>query len=313
MAEQFEDANIVVGTEEPLARHRDIVRAFNRRNFLAGIGMGGAALATAGLMAGCGSDGAMAVSAAGTSEADVLNFALNLEYFEATLYSYLVNGGDIPAASTGGGSSASGTVTGAPAKLTGLSQQITDILNEVYFDEISHVNDLRTAISAAGGTPVNRPNLKLDALGAITAANALIYARLVEDVGVTAYCGAATALTSTNLQYAAQILAVEAFHSGALRLLHIQAGATAALTSDGLDVKPADPGTAALAQAGPTTANGGFFATAGASSAQSGTFPGMAYKRTTSQVLAVVYGTTTTGATSGGFFPNGLNGNIKAI
>jgi hypothetical protein len=41
--------------------------------------------------------------------------------------------------------------------------------------------------------------------------------------------------------------------------------------------------------------------------------------RTTSQVLGIVYGVSTaatttppTGITSGGFFPNGLNGNIKS-
>ena len=122
--------------------------------------------------------------------------------------------------------------------------------------------------------------------------------------------------TAANIQPAAQILAVEAFHAEALRLLAIQNGtAYSGTTPDNYDVNPVDPG-ASLAAPGPTTANGGFFATAGASGAtttQTGTFPGSAYQRTTSQVLAIVYGSATAGTTSGGFFPAGLNGNIKTV
>lgn len=294
--------------EQKANHHINIARSLNRRNFMAGIGITGAAIAGAGLLTGCGDNAATTVvKAAGVSEADVLNFALNLEYFEATLYSYLVTGADIPSASTGG----TGTITGAPAKLTGLPPLVADLLAEVYFDEISHVNDLRSAI---GSGAVTRPNLNLSA---ITATNYLSLARLIEDVGVTAYAGAVTLLpTAANIQAAAQILAVEAFHAGALRLLAIQNGtAYSGTTPDNYDVKPADPG-ASLAAAGPTTANGGFFATAGASgatTAQTGTFPGFAYQRTTSQVLAIVYGSATAGTASGGFFPAGLNGNIKAV
>jgi hypothetical protein len=35
--------------------------------------------------------------------------------------------------------------------------------------------------------------------------------------------------------------------------------------------------------------------------------------RTPSQVMALVYGTTATGATGGGYFPAGLNGAIRAV
>lgn len=274
----------------------------NRRIFLTGAGLGAAAL-----FAGCGANNKGTI----TPDTDALNFALNLEYLEATFYSYLVNGSDLPADATGSG----GTITGAPAKLTGLSQQATDLLAEIYFDELSHVNAIRSSLGPAA---VARPNLNLAALGAITTANYLSVARLLEDVGVTAYAGAVTMFeTSANTQAAAQIMSVEAFHAGALRLLHIQAGATySGPTPDGYDIKPGDPGTAALAQAGPTTANGGFFATAGAigaTTAQAGTLPGMSYKRTPSQVLAIVYGNATAGASSGGFFPNGVNGNIKTV
>lgn len=274
----------------------------NRRIFLAG-----ASLGAAGLFAGCGANNKGTI----TPDTDALNFALNLEYLEATFYSYLVNGSDLPADATGN----SGTITGAPAKLSGLSQQATDLLNEIYFDELSHVNAIRSSLGPAA---IARPNLNLGARGAITSANYLSVARLLEDVGVTAYAGAVTLFeASANTQAAAQIMSVEAFHAGALRLLHIQAGAAySGTTPDGYDIKPGDPGTAALAQAGPTTANGGFFATAGATgatTAQTGTLPGMAYKRTPSQVLAILYGNAAAGTASGGFFPNGVNGNIKTV
>jgi hypothetical protein len=35
--------------------------------------------------------------------------------------------------------------------------------------------------------------------------------------------------------------------------------------------------------------------------------------RTPGEVLAIVYANTTPGAASGGFFPNGVNGNITAV
>jgi len=40
---------------------------------------------------------------------------------------------------------------------------------------------------------------------------------------------------------------------------------------------------------------------------------GLAIKRTPSQVLAIVYASTTAGTNKGGFFPNGMNGNIKTV
>ena len=284
------------------------LKALNRRNFLSSLGATGAALAGASLISGCGSTSTPAM-AAGPSENDVLNFALNLEYLEATFYSYVVTGSDIPSSSTGGGPAP----TGAPsAKPNFQSQQIADLFAEIYFDELSHVNDLRSVLGAAA---VARPQLALNALGTVSSANYITFARLFEDVGVTAYAGAATDLTGTNLQYAAQILAVEAFHSGAIRLIDIEQAVpyipSSVVPSDGLDVPPYDPGSASVAQAGPA-ANGAFFATAGANGVNK-TPPGFAYTRTTSQVLAIVYAASAPGTAKGGFYPNGMNGTITAV
>jgi hypothetical protein len=296
-----------VGTLSPeqfLNRLR-VKKALNRRNFLATLG----AAAGTGIIAGCGSSGGMQVKAAGPSETDVLNFALNLEYLEATFYSYVVTGGDIPSASTGGGPAPTGAPSSTPNFQTG---EIADMFAEIYYDELSHVNDLRSVL---GGMAVARPQLALGALGTVSTANYITFARLFEDVGVTAYAGAATDLTGTNLQYAAQILAVEAFHSGAIRLIDIQQGVpylpSSVIPSDGLDVPPYDAGSISLASAGPA-ASGGFFATAGAKGADS-TPAGFAYTRTPSQVLAIVYANNTTGTAKGGFYPNGMNGYITTV
>lgn len=278
-------------------------RALNRRNFLSTLAAG-AAVAGAGVFAGCG-DNAQVTMAAGVSETDVLNFALNLEYLEATFYSLLATGQDLSSSLTGGGPAPTG-LPSTPPVLTGLT---ADVIAAIYYDEMSHVADLRSALGSAA---VARPQLNMAALGQINQSNYLAAARLFEDVGVTAYAGAATLLTANNLQAAAQILAVEGFHAGALRLLCIQGGQTQALTKDpnSLDITPADPG-AAAEKAGPTQA-GSIFAVAGPNTTkQTNTFPGLAYQRTTSQVLQIVYAATS--GSSGGFYPSGMNGNIKSI
>lgn len=287
-------------------------RSLNRRRFVAALGLTGAAAGT-GLISGC-SNGAVVSSTSNSTtssaQIDTLAFALNLEYLEATFYSYITQGTDLSASLTASG----GTVTGAPSKLvfTGNNaQQITDLLNEIYFDEVGHVTTLRNLLGSSG---IARPAINLAAFGAITATNALSIARLLEDVGVTAYTGAATALGNSSLTFASQILAVEAFHSGAIRLISVQNPTIAAYVAAGNgDIAPADPG-AAVATAGPPS-TGSFFATYGSAAANS--TAGMAFSRTASQILAILYGAAgspaSSGATSGGFFPSGLNGNIRAV
>lgn len=285
---------------------------YNRRRFLAAAGVAGA-VAAAATMVGCSDATTPYVDAATQPEVDILNFALNLEFLEATFYSYIVAGKDLDSSLTGGGPAP----TGAPAQITFPNAQINDLFAEIYFDEVSHVSALRTAL---GELAIARPLINLAALATISASNYLQVARLFEDVGVTAYAGAASKLTGNNLTAAAQILGVEGFHAGALRLVAIQQNAAYPSTlagyvpSDGFDVKPADPGTVALAEAGPTTANGGFFATAAnGTPGQTNSFAGFAFQRSSSQVLAILYGNSTAGTAKGAFFPNGVNGNITAV
>jgi hypothetical protein len=300
-------------------------RALNRRHFMAALGMTGAA-AGAGMMSGCStSNSVAATTAASTAQIDMLNFALNVKLLQATFYSYIVKGTDL----TGAAVINSGPVTGAPGALTftGITgvtngQQITDMFNEIYYDEKGHVT---TLINLLASSVVFRPAINLGAFGAITATNALSIARLLEDVAVTVYTQLVTGLASSDITVLSQILGADSYHAGILRLTALQNPTIAAyIKADSLDVAPLDPGTAALAAAGPT-ASGAFFATAGATTATTATPAGFAFIRTTSQALAILYGTAAAagsptsvalaaqGTASGGFFPNGVNGNILKV
>ncbi len=265
-------------TEQQLNSIREN-RAIGRRRFLQTAGMAGVGVAAVSMLAGCGTDH---VHAATVPEADVLNFALNLEYLEAQFYSFAVSGAGLGSADTGG----TGTVTGG-SKVTFTDSRLADIAAQIAQDELLHVRFLRTAL---GSNAVSQPDINLNALG-IGFANEddfLNVSRALEDTGVSAYAGAATLLTGTNLQAAAQILGTEAYHAGNVRLQIVQKGITAAMT-DAMDIPPTE----------------------------SAFFPvdsnALALKRSTSQVLAIVYGKNTPGTTSGGFFPSGLNGNIKTV
>jgi hypothetical protein len=281
-------------------------RALNRRNFLAAFGMTGVA-AGAGLMSGCNATTtSVPVTSASPAETNLLNFALNVEYLEATFYSFITQGSDLPSNLTAGG----GAITGAPGlvALSGTSApQTTDLLNEIYFDELNHVTSLRSLLGSAA---IPRPAINLAAFGAITATNVLSIARLFEDVGVTAYAGIIPSMTTSNATYASQILGIESSHAGAMRLISIQTGTAFMSTGDNFDIIPYDPGSAALAAAG-LTPYGAFFPT------YAGEGPGMTPARNTSQVLAVFYGTqgipAASGALKGGFFPSGVNGAITTV
>ncbi len=258
-------------------------RAFARRNFIRNVGLAGAGVAAGAVIQGC-SDNSTSTNPKAQSipETDVLNFALNLEYLEAEFYSVAVTGNTLSSSVTGGTSTATGG-----AKVTFSDTRIADIANEIYNDEVLHVKYLRTAL---GGVAVAEPAINVNALGIGFGSQAefLTLARAFEDTGVSAYAGAATLLTGNNLQAAAQILATEAYHAGNIRLNVVQQGITVTAT-DSLDVVPDEM----------------HFFTVDANA--------LAIKRTPSQVLAIVYANAAAGTASGGFYPNGMNGNIKTV
>jgi hypothetical protein len=254
-------------------------RALARRSFLKKVGLASAGIAAGAVLEGCSTG---STHAAGPSQTDVLNFALNLEYLEAEFYSVATTGHTLSSSVTGGTSQATGG-----SQVTFTSNLVADTAAEIAQDEQNHVKFLRNAL---GGAAVAEPTINLAALGTGFANQAqfLNLARAFEDTGVSAYGGAATLLSGNNLQYAAQILATEAYHAGNIRFNCIQL-ATAPFSTDAEDIPPSDP-----SHYFPTDANG------------------LALIRTPSQVLMIVYHNTATGITSGGFFPNGVNGTIKS-
>ena len=245
------------------------------------------------------------------SVSDVLNFALNLEYLEANFYYFAATGNTIPTSSSG---TPTGPVTGTSAELTAAVQANPTVLalaTALYHDELNHIAVLQQTITSLGAeSPITQPALNYAANGTVTTvAQFLAAARQFTALGNSAYAGAAVDLVSntTVLTAAAQILGAEGQHLGAVNYQCITENVTASFSTytgtpspylDPMDQPP-----------NPTQ-----YFTVFLSGAEAGFSPA----RTTSQDLGVVYGASTpsayapTGITSGGFFPQGVNGNVKS-
>lgn len=281
----------------------------------AGTGLAGAAalsaLSTGGVML-----GSSPANAATLTDADIFNFALNLEYLEAEFYLRAATGTGLAAADVTGTGTA-GAVTGGglvPFK----SAAIASYAQRIAVDEQAHVRFIRAVL---GTSAVARPTIDLVASFTTLAVAAglivpgqtfnpfaddvsfLLGSYIFEDVGVTAYAGAARYITNPDyLEAAAGILAVEAYHAGAIRTLLSDLGAGAATNAisnlrAALSGVSDDQGT--LLQATGYTNAYNFVTNDG---------NGLAFRRTTAQVLNIVYGG---GAASNYlFFPNKLNGTI---
>lgn len=301
----------------------------NRRDFLRRAGLTGAVAAMAPAAASLLTGASTAHADAATDlDVAVLTFALNLEYVEAEFYSYAVfgdgienHGVDIDGEGVTGRTSVKPNFTTVPFK----SALVESYAREIAADEIAHVKFLRSALEAAGITPIARPNLDLyqsfnTAAAAATIAETfdpfaddvsfLLGSFIFEDVGVTAYHGGATLLTNkTYLGAAAGILAVEAYHAAIIRTtlysLNQQANdgnAIANIVQKISDLRDLVGGAKKDKDEGILDADGN------ANLVPTNAF-GIARARSTRKVLNIVYGAKN--ASSGLFFPNGFNGPIK--
>lgn len=293
-------------------------RSVTRRGFLTGIGASAGAAAALGI-AGCssnmnsatnpGSTGGAGSHPSGVTDSDILNFALNLEYLEAEFYLRATTGNGLPSADTGSGT---GMVTGGAA-VPFKTPAIQQYAYEIAADEQAHVELLRSALGSAA---VSMPDIDFtDAFNAAAMAagigssfdpfssedNFLLGAFVFEDVGVTAYHGAVTLISSSStLAAAAGIMGTEAYHAGEIRTLIAQIGGTV------LDA-------ATKIQALRAAAGGGAETTLTSKTIVNADSNSIAYDRTTDQVLHIVYLDATAGVVSkGGFFPNGMTGTITA-
>ena len=218
------------------------------------------------------------------TDVDILNFALNLEYLEAEFYTVATTGQRIAERNIGvTGRGRSGATVGGSR--VSLDDRVRFVAEQVAIDEQAHVTFLRTALR---GDAVAKPSINLGALGVgfNNQAEFLTVAQIFEDVGVSAYRGAAPLIDNSRiLDAAAAIALTEAQHAGLLRFL---------VSDARLQVPQVDP------KAIPTIGlpNGRLFFVDG---------NGLSPARTTSEVLRIVYGGN---SASGGFFPDGVNGTI---
>ncbi len=295
-------------TDRGILAFERAVNRLSRRGFLGGI-TGAAALAVSAGFLDVPKLAAQTTAAPAVS--DVLNFALNLEYLEANLYSIVTTGNPISASLQG---SAPGAITGSPGQLT-LDATTKALFQALAADEINHINDLRSAISSMNATPISQPAINYAAKGTITTqAQLLATTRQFTALGNSAYAGAAQLLVSAPavLTVAAQILGAEGQHLGAVNYQCItQNVATAFSTNTAAYLDPMDQP--------PTPTQYFTVFVVGQPNANTSTqAPGLAPARSPQQDLGVVYGASTPtafagmGVTSGGFFPAGVNGAVKS-
>ncbi|WPP51709.1 ferritin-like domain-containing protein [Catalinimonas niigatensis] len=147
--------------------------------------------------------------------ANVLNFALLLEYLEAEFYVLGLDSGVIPAGS-----------------------DAEKIYMQISKHETAHVEFLKSAINSIGGDPIEKPGFDFTVGGAFdTFGNYdvfLILSQAFEDTGVRAYKGQAANLIDSNdiLTAALQIHSVEARHASEVRRL--RSGQKGWVTQDGV-------------------------------------------------------------------------------
>lgn len=284
-----------------------------RRALLGRVGAGTVGAAALAAFAGSGLVASSPARAQSVTDADIANFALNLEYLEAEYYLRGITGSGLADADTTG-TGTRGNVNGG-SQVPFRSSYLQQYLSKIAVDEQAHVRFLRAVL---GSSAVARPAIDLNgafttlavAAGLIVPGQTfnpfndeisfLLGAFVFEDVGVTAYGGAAPLLTNKDIvAYAASILATEAYHAGAVRTLlanlggQIPANRIVALRgqlSPGDDKGLAVPG------------NNFNFAPVDDQ--------GQTFRRTPRMVLNIVYGAQN--ASSGLFFPAGMNGTIRS-
>ncbi len=256
---------------------------------------------------------AVAQQAESSTDIDIFNFALNLEYLETDYY--LRGGLGITV------DDVFRTSLGAPVK-GGRKVQFSSparegMIKNIAGNEVAHINFVR---AITGSQASQRPPIDMDAgFAAVAAAAGLsdfdpfgnemdffLGGMLFEDVGVSVLKGSAKKLRSLTLrESAAGLLGSEGYHMGAIRSVIYKMGdkwrsRAAALSEfrdrlDGpqdLDQPPVKVGN--MSNITPTNQNG------------------IAFGRTPEHALNIIYGNPARGVMAGGFYPEGFNGRIRS-
>ena len=190
-----------------------------RAGFLRKAGLGGAALVGGGALLG-GPGTAFAGHSDSIPDADVLNYALTLEFLEATFYTQALGGPGTSGVHSSRGRFTRGRITGA-RQFAGFGGRIRrhahHFLTDIRDHEVEHVDFLRGALGAGAVGPCTFDfSVALRNVG-----NFLETAQLLENTGVMAYDGAIRYVDDgDNLQAGAQIATVEARHAAYLNLIN---------------------------------------------------------------------------------------------
>jgi hypothetical protein len=280
-----------------------IALPINRRRTLKGIAALGAATALAAQR--------ITPAAAQIDDDAIYTFVLNLEYLEAEYYLRGTTGAGIGAEDIGADP---GEVTGG-SLVPFATDSIRQFAEELAANELAHVRYYRESL---GDNAIDRP--AVDLTGGFAAAgkaagfgdnynpftdelNFLLGGMLFEDVGVTGYHGAVPLIQDKTKQGdIAGVLGVEAYHMGMARSQLYQAGPTARQAANAItDARGTLNGMPEIEQGIEVNGHANFVPS---------DERGIVFTRTPQQVLQIVYLTPETGVSSGGFFPNGVNGDI---
>ncbi|MFV0623185.1 ferritin-like domain-containing protein [Sphingomonas sp. ac-8] len=315
------------------------VRRADRRDFMRYAGGFTVAAAGAALVGACGGDDdddnsstptptptptPTTSATSGISDADILNLLLNLEYLQAQFYAFATSGSGL-ADTQLTGTGTQGKVTGG-SKVSFTDPVVGQMALEIAQDHRAHVDFLRSALGSAA---VAQPaiDLSVSATSAFSTVaraagiigtgesfnpyandeNFLLAAFLFEDLGVSAYRGAASAIKSSALlTVASGLMSVEGYHAAMVRTtLSIKGAANAALIANTEGLSNARDGYDGGSDLDQGLANRGE-----ASNIVPANEDGLVFGRTLKQVLNVLY-LSAAAADKGGFFPSGVNGAVK--
>jgi hypothetical protein len=286
----------------------------SRRQSIAGLsllGLGGLLVPSARAQQNQESAGAEPAKAENIKDEDIFRFALNLEYMEAEYYLRGLTGHGISDDDAGKNP---GKVVGGHAVQFGFPA-VREFLEEVAENELAHVRFYRKTL---GEGAVDRPAIDFNA-GFKAAAEAaglgpnfdvfandmtfLLGGMLFEDVGVTAYAGAARHIQNKDfLDAAAGILACEAYHMGMARSQLYRMGEAA--------WKAANAVSDARSKLDGPGKDQGIYMNGKANVVPTNT-DAICFRRTPQEVLHIVYLTEKAGVSQGGFYPNGMNGTLR--
>lgn len=300
-------------------------RSAERRRFLQLAG--GASLAAGGLalLSACGSDDdddgptpnpspSPTPSPTSSTNADraTINVALQLEYLQAQYFSYATTGAGVPADLLTGTGAAGGVTGGAP--VTFADPFVAACAREIAADSQRRIAYLRGIITAEA---VAQPAINISGApdGPFSAAvgetfnpyaddgSFLLGAFFLQDVIVTAYKGLLPLINvgATRTGFAG-ILGAQSYHAGLIRTELYRDPALRARAGRFSDRRDALDGAGDLDQG---------VAVDGAANITPADGNGIAFSRTGPRALNVLY-INAASVEAGGFFPAGLNGDLKA-